>query len=73
VGAVELGQWADTVRHKGGTEYVRADLLDDAVKALERALDWAACHRDHPGTINHNAILFDLEAREVLAKLRSKP
>lgn len=34
-GAVELGQWADTVRHKGGTEYVRADLLDDAVRALD--------------------------------------
>lgn len=36
---------------------------------LQSALDWASWHRDHPRTINHNAILFDLRAREFLAKI----
>lgn len=39
VGAVETGVWADTIRHMGGVEYIRADLCPapDAVARLVEA------------------------------------
>lgn len=62
-GAIELGQWADTVRHKGGKEYVDADLLDEAVKALENPV------RSDDGLYDYEQDVIDA----LLAKLRSKP
>ena len=41
-GAVELGQWADTVRHKGGEPYVHERLYtaqQETIAALVEALE----------------------------------
>lgn len=66
-GAVELGQWADTVRHKGGEEYVHHSLLDEAVKALEEIDKKFEYHNFlESSPVRHLA-------RATLAKLRSKP
>ena len=35
-GAIEIGSWADTVRHDGGTEYTRAD-INNAIFAGQAA------------------------------------
>ena len=37
-GAKMIGEWADTIRHLGGTEYVRADIAADLLAALEGLL-----------------------------------
>lgn len=41
-GAVEIGAWADTVRHHGGTEYERRDLADARAAAAAQAMREAA-------------------------------
>jgi hypothetical protein len=40
-GAVMIGEWADTIRHLGGVEYVRADLHDATKAQLAKA--WETC------------------------------
>ncbi|MFG6573234.1 hypothetical protein ACGYLO_16695 [Sulfitobacter sp. 1A13353] len=73
-GAVELGQWADTVRHKGGEEYVHHSLLDEAVKALEMVTAQIS-----PGDDRLDDTFADFTGEQTeqlfatLAKLRSKP
>lgn len=37
-GAVEVGAWADTIRHHGGTEYERRDLADARAAAAAQAM-----------------------------------
>lgn len=47
-GAVELGQWADTVRHKGGEPYVHERLYtaqQETIAALVEALEWYESRR----------------------------
>lgn len=71
-GAVELGQWADTVRHKGGEEYVHHSLLDEAVKALADTLEWIdAVPSDTPLPAMPGFDRDEVDA--TLAKLRSHP
>ena len=48
-GAVMIGEWADTVRHLGGTEYTRADLCittTEAAALVADALQRAASKAD---------------------------
>ena len=79
-GAVELGSWADTVRHKGGEGYFHHSLLDEAVKALEECeaeID-AYIRQEYPGDhpVHERYRQRDFSAnpaRIALAKLRSKP
>lgn len=33
---------------------------------LEQALSWLKWHRENPGKINHNAVLFECSARDLL-------
>jgi hypothetical protein len=41
-GSVMIGEWGDTIRHIGDTEYIRADLVEAAVKrAIEACADIA--------------------------------
>jgi len=54
-------------RDSARAELDRADKLE---ATLVESMSWAQWHRDHPGTINHNAILFDIRARAELDRLR---
>ena len=47
-GAVMIGEWADTVRHLDGTEYVRADLMQELIDAYADIIDYALVFAKKP-------------------------
>lgn len=43
-GSVMIGEWGDTIRHIGGIEYIRTDLVEAAVKRAlyaTRDMSWS--------------------------------
>lgn len=44
----------------------------ELLEALEQAIDWIKFHQDNPGTINHNAFLFEAKAERIIKKARGE-
>ena len=83
-GAVMIGEWADTVRHLGGTEYVRADRIEELEAKLakaEQALRWSVCHlktfpmdeAETAGLDDALSTLRDLERRHFARDVAATP
>jgi hypothetical protein len=64
-GAVMIGEWADTIRHLGGVEYVHIDLHDATKAQLAKAVEALRDMVDHADEISSPLIA----ARAVLAEI----